>query len=56
MVKLLIEKGADINATKLTGVTPLGIAEQNGQREIVELLNTRDSDVLTLLFPAAAHK
>jgi len=38
MAKLLITKGADINAKNNQGRTPLDLAEQRGHKEIVELL------------------
>ena len=38
VVKLLIEKGADINARDNSGRTALMIASKNGHTQIVELL------------------
>jgi ankyrin repeat protein len=38
IVKLLLEKGANVNATDLLGQTPLMIAAKEGHLEIVKLL------------------
>ena len=38
VVKLLLEKGADVNAKVNDGKTALGIAKQMGRTDIVQLL------------------
>jgi len=38
VVKLFIERGADVNARSLVGETPLGIAKLRGNTPIVDLL------------------
>jgi ankyrin repeat protein len=42
--RLLLDAGADVNATQAGGYTPLHSAAQNGQRELVELLLARGAD------------
>jgi len=43
--RILLDAGADVNATQAGGYTPLHAAAQNGQRELVELLLARGADV-----------
>jgi ankyrin repeat protein len=43
--RLLIEGGADVNATQVGGFVPLHSAAQNGDRPLVELLLSRGADV-----------
>jgi ankyrin repeat protein len=43
--KMLLDAGADVNATQAGGYTPLHAAAQNGQRDLVELLLARGADV-----------
>jgi len=43
MIKLLIEKGCDINLKNAVGRTPLHIAVERGYIEIVKLLD--DSEI-----------
>ena len=38
MVKFLIENGADVRKENKDGVTPLSIASQNGNMEVIEFL------------------
>ncbi|MHC4620153.1 MAG: ankyrin repeat domain-containing protein [Planctomycetota bacterium] len=38
MVTILLEKGADVNASTENGVTALLMARQNGHAEVVNLL------------------
>ena len=40
LTKLLIERGADINAENSTHTTPLSLAKHRGHTEIAELLET----------------
>jgi ankyrin repeat protein len=42
--RILLDAGADPNATQAGGFTPLHAAAQNGQRELVELLLARGAD------------
>ena len=43
--RLLLDAGADVNATQAGGFTPLHSAAQNGQRDLVALLLDRGADV-----------
>jgi ankyrin repeat protein len=45
IVKLLVERGVDVDATTVDGVTPLMYAAQNGHTEIMEYLISRGADV-----------
>ncbi len=61
-VKLLVSKGADVNAKDMTGYTPLFYAVQSGQKKAAELLiggganvNARDGYGNTPLHYATAH-
>jgi ankyrin repeat protein len=45
IVKLLLEKGADVNASNENGETPLHSASKNGQFEITNLLLKNGADV-----------
>lgn len=45
VVKFLVEKGVDINATSLDGRTPLHFAASNGNFEVVEVLVTGGADI-----------
>lgn len=52
--KLLLESGADVNIADIEGVTPIGVAANNGHKNIVELLikmganvNVRDINGVT---------
>ncbi len=47
IVKLLIDKGADVNAIAASGLTPLYLATLNGNKDLVELLITKGADVNT---------
>ena len=38
LVRLLLEKGADVNAVNKDGKTPLDLAEENGNKEVVDIL------------------
>ncbi|MGC8923596.1 MAG: ankyrin repeat domain-containing protein [Candidatus Micrarchaeia archaeon] len=38
IVKLLLEKGADVNAKDILGLTALRYAAENGHKDVVELL------------------
>ncbi|MEO0836950.1 MAG: ankyrin repeat domain-containing protein [Cyanobacteria bacterium J06642_3] len=44
-VKLLLEKGADVNALTSLGVTPLCIATKIGDRQIIDLLMAHNPDI-----------
>ena len=44
VARLLIEAGADVNATAAGGYTPLHIAASNGNREMVILLLESGAD------------
>jgi ankyrin repeat protein len=44
LAKLLIEKGASINATGVNGITPLHCAAYMGNAEITELLLKKGAD------------
>ena len=39
MAKLLIAKGADVNARGFFGMTPLNMADDEGEKEMVDLLH-----------------
>ena len=43
--RLLLESGADVNATQAGGFVPLHSAAQSGERALVELLLSRGADV-----------
>ncbi|KAK4069153.1 hypothetical protein Trihar35433_5732 [Trichoderma harzianum] len=45
IVKLLLDKGADINATGHFGMTPLHIAAEHGQEAIMKLLLDKGADI-----------
>ncbi len=45
IVKFLIERGVDVDATTVDGVTPLMYASQNGYTEIMEYLISKGADV-----------
>ena len=45
-VKLLLEKGADINAVNSVGLTPLHLAARSGHTDMVALLLARKADVM----------
>jgi len=46
-VKLLLDYKADVNASRHTyGATPLFIAAQNGQAEVMKLLLDYNADVM----------
>lgn len=45
IVKFLVEKGVDVDATTVDGVTPLMYASQNGNTEIIEYLISQGADV-----------
>ena len=50
IAKLLIQQGADLQATTRFGVTPLCLATQQGDRDLVRLLNEQNvSQLATLL-------
>ncbi len=62
IVKMLIERGADINGKNAGGVTPLMLATMRGDKELVSLLidkgadvNAKSSSNWTALFIAASH-
>jgi len=38
VVQILVERGADLNGLDVNGRTPLDIAEENGQKQVAELL------------------
>ena len=38
MVKLLIAKGADVNVRGFLGMTPLNMADDEGEKEMADLL------------------
>jgi ankyrin repeat protein len=42
IVELLINSGADVNAVKTDGMTPLDMATMNSHNEIVDLLRKHD--------------
>jgi hypothetical protein len=44
IAKLLIEKGADVNARAMAGDTPLVLAADGGSLEMVDLLLSKDAD------------
>ena len=46
-VKLLIDKGADVNATRKDGWTPLHIAVNRNRKELVEMLIAKGADTKT---------
>ncbi len=41
LIKLLLAKGADINATNKYGETALSVATKNGYHNVVEVLKAR---------------
>ncbi len=45
IVKLLVEKNADVNAPTLKGATPLYVAAQKGHMKIVEYLLDNAADI-----------
>jgi ankyrin repeat protein len=45
IIKLLVERGVDVDATSVDGVTPLMYASQNGYTEIMEYLISKGADV-----------
>jgi ankyrin repeat protein len=45
IIKFLVERGVDVDATSVDGVTPLMYASQNGYTEIMEYLITKGADV-----------
>jgi ankyrin repeat protein len=45
IVKFLVERGVDVDATTVDGVTPLMYASQNGYTEIMEYLISKGADV-----------
>ena len=45
IVKLLLEKGADVNAVTSLGITPLCMATRVGDRQIIELLMSNNANV-----------
>ncbi|GMB07454.1 ankyrin repeat domain-containing protein [Thermolongibacillus altinsuensis] len=45
LVRLLVENGADVNATNKEGDTPLIVAAQSGQVEIVKFLHEHGADI-----------
>ena len=45
MIKLLLEAGANANATKTTGTTPLMLAAASGKTDAVKLLTDKGADV-----------
>lgn len=47
VVKLLLERGADVNAKGNGGMTPLYIAARNGNKELVQFLIERGANVTT---------
>jgi ankyrin repeat protein len=49
-VKLLLDRGADPNASDSIGVTPLHAAAANGHADVVKLLLEREAD------PSIRHK
>ncbi len=45
IVKMLLEKGANVNLSTNTGATPLLVASENGHTEVIEALIQRGADV-----------
>ncbi len=61
-VKVLLDKGANVNAKPNTGVTALMVASQNGHKDVVQLLldkgaevNAKDINGLTALYSASQN-
>ena len=45
VVRVLVEKGADINKARNDGATPLHVASQNGHADVVRILVERGADI-----------